>query len=551
MLRGSRSFAAFVAVLVAGSACCGPVLADTPVRAPKLLDFRADVRVAADGQLTVRETQVYDFAEGGPAELPRTFTTRQAYDAGSDQVFELSGFKATYAGEATPVSVETGDAETDVAVRFDERPERRQTVTLEYTVKGAVSVTADGLELSWPVVQGFNLPVGQATVTVSAPEVSWAACFAGRPGSARPCTATQLAELTTPRFDQAGLATGARMTVVVGMPAGAGVSADRILDRRWSLQRAFAVTPLSLSLLVALVLLAGAGAFLLWWLRGRDAKAPENGELAASGQELPPENIRPGQLGTVVDERADVIDIVATVVDLAVRGHLAIAYPDWRIGRPGGAAATSDPLQPYEQRLLELLLPGDAEACTLAELAARAPAELPEVQDRLYADVLAQGWFRQRPDAVRSRWTTAGVVLALAGVVLTIALAAATDLGLVGLGVILAGGVLVFGGDLAPARTMKGSALLGKLHAFRERLEQGETDAQWGDGRGQWRARLLPYAIVFGSEERWARALAGSDEELTWLHTPDGWDRTTLPAVLESFVTSLSGTISTARRLRI
>ncbi|GAB3406900.1 hypothetical protein [Flindersiella endophytica] len=54
------------------------------------------------------------------------------------------------------------------------------------------------------------------------------------------------------------------------------------------------------------------------------------------------------------------------------------------------------------------------------------------------------------------------------------------------------------GGDLAPARTMKGSALLGKLHAFRQRLETGE-----------------------------------------------------LPGVVENFVTSLSGTISTARRLRI
>jgi hypothetical protein len=550
MSRGRRSLAALAAAFafVAAPAIASTAAhATTPERAPKLLDLRADVRVAADGRLTVKERQVYDFADGGPAELPRTFTTRQVYDSGSDQVFELSGFKATYAGEPIDVAVEPDDAETEVVLQFDGQPQRKQTVTLEYTVKGAVGATPDGLELSWPVVQGFTIPVEQATVTLSAPEVSWAACFAGRSGSARPCTATQLGELTMPRFDQTRLAAGARMTIVVGMPARAGVSADRILDRRWSLQHAFAVTPLSIGLLLALVLLAAAGAFLLWWLRGRDAKAPDQGEFEASEQELSPEGIRPGQLGTVVDERADVIDIVATVVDLAVRGHLVIVYPDWRIERTRPQAAGGDPLLPYEQRLLEVLLPGGVESCTLTELAQRAPAQLPDVQDRLYADVFAPGWFYQRPDAVRSRWTTAGVVLALAGVVLTIALAAATDLGLVGLGVVLAGGVLVFGGDLAPARTMKGSALLGKLHAFRERLETGEM----GETASSHPERLLPYAIVFGSEERWAAALARTTDELTWLRTPQGWNRAELPGVVEDFVTSLSGTISTARRLRI
>ena len=56
----------------------------------------------------------------------------------------------------------------------------------------------------------------------------------------------------------------------------------------------------------------------------------------------PPEDLRPGQMGTLLDERANVLDVTATIVDLAVRGYLLIqeipkegwfGKPDWRLIR--------------------------------------------------------------------------------------------------------------------------------------------------------------------------------------------------------------------------
>ena len=35
-------------------------------------------------------------------------------------------------------------------------------------------------------------------------------------------------------------------------------------------------------------------------------------------------DVRPGHVGTVADERVDPIDITATLIDLAVHGHLRI-----------------------------------------------------------------------------------------------------------------------------------------------------------------------------------------------------------------------------------
>ena len=46
----------------------------------------------------------------------------------------------------------------------------------------------------------------------------------------------------------------------------------------------------------------------------------------------PPDGVRPGQIGTLLDEQANPLDVTATIVDLAVRGYLRIEElprPHW------------------------------------------------------------------------------------------------------------------------------------------------------------------------------------------------------------------------------
>ena len=72
----------------------------------------------------------------------------------------------------------------------------------------------------------------------------------------------------------------------------------------------------------------------------------------------PPQDLRPGQVGTIVDEQANTLDVTATIVDLAVRGYLTIeeipkegwfGKPDWTLHRTGKA---DDDLLMYERTLL-------------------------------------------------------------------------------------------------------------------------------------------------------------------------------------------------------
>ena len=59
--------------------------------------------------------------------------------------------------------------------------------------------------------------------------------------------------------------------------------------------------------------------FYLWWTRGRD---PRLRPIAA--QYEPPDQLTPGEVGTLVDNSADMRDITASIVDLAVRGYIVI-----------------------------------------------------------------------------------------------------------------------------------------------------------------------------------------------------------------------------------
>jgi hypothetical protein len=324
--------------------------------------------------------------------------------------------------------------------------------------------------------------------------------------------------------------------------------------------------------------LAGSAVLALWWTSGRDTRPqgrpayhPIREEPSGDVRFAPPDGLRPGQLGTVVDESADVVDIVATVLDLAVRRVLVIEEldrpspyrrPDWVIHRARDGSRGEDAvLAPYERVLVDLLLPGADDSrhtgrVAVSELAGRFSDGLRRMQDQLYADVHAQGWFRKRPDAVRSPWTTAGGAVAVVGIVATVGFAS-LGLGLVGLGIVLAGGILAWGGVVAPARTGRGSALLGQLYELRAYLEAADGSDLPDASRAEVVARILPYALVFGLLDRWARVFAASgrpgdpDAGLEWYDPPDMWHRIDVADSLDAFVTTLSGAISTARRLRL
>ena len=57
-----------------------------------------------------------------------------------------------------------------------------------------------------------------------------------------------------------------------------------------------------------------------WFYRGRDL--PGRGAIVVNYE--PPDGLSPAEVGTLIDERVDLRDISAVIIDLAARGYLTI-----------------------------------------------------------------------------------------------------------------------------------------------------------------------------------------------------------------------------------
>ncbi len=136
-------------------------------------------------------------------------------------------------------------------------------------------------------------------------------------------------------------------------------------------------------------------------------------------------------------------------------------------------------------------------------------ARLKGVQESLYADAVKRGWFTRRPDSVRARWYGLGVLVVIAAVGVTIALAIFTHWALLGIPLIVAACILLFAAGRMPARTAKGTAMLRRVRGFRTVIETAETHmARWAEKELVF-TRFLPFAIVFGCTDSWAKAFEG------------------------------------------
>jgi len=113
---------------------------------------------------------------------------------------------------------------------------------------------------------------------------------------------------------------------------------------------------------------------------------------------VPPDGVRPGQLGVIATGRVILGDIAATIVDLSLRGFLQIdgtggAAGDWLLTLAEPPQDGQDPLE-YERVLLEWMArPGYT--TSLTSLATDLPAGLAEVRESLVRDAVHHGWLRR------------------------------------------------------------------------------------------------------------------------------------------------------------
>lgn len=375
-------------------------------------------------------------------------------------------------------------------------------------------------EFNWNAVgNGWQVPMSNIKVTLNSPALPRkTACFYGSKFT-NTCSAPAPARSMVWTLDHLGKEQG--LQVVAGFPAGTFEDADFRTTKRYHMGNMFPVNAPSVGG-AALVGAASIGGVLAMSRRGRDrawaglapGMVPLSGDAPTTTRRKattavafrPPKGARPGEIGTLIDEKADLKDVTATIVDLSVRGHLTMEQIDSKNQRLTLTGRAPDELAPYEKNLVEELF-GSGTSITTKDLKSKSRGKaLPKCQEELYERVSTPplSWFRSNPNTTRTLAAVGGVMLTLLGIGLCIAFGF-LGYGLIPLGVVAAGVLLAVLSGTFPARTPAGSAVLAEAEGFRLYLTTAEADQiRFEEGIDVF-SRYLPYAIVFGVAERWSK----------------------------------------------
>ena len=483
--------------------------------------FDFDITVLQNGDVRIVETQEIVFT-GGTFTFGSRGIEHDRFSSLKDvQVSEGGrGYDLDNSGAPYTFQVYQDGSEIKIKWFFPTTGDSTHTYTLAYTITGGLRYYEAGDQLWWKtVVANRSFAVNHTRVVVHLPEATAIQNYDiyGAMGNAN-----EIDEHTLEFTNQERIPPGEEFEVrveftpdvVAGAPASwqAGVDEEQaVLEQRAS------VAPIInlLTLVFSLVALVGGfvGLYLLWYNRGRDRPVG----LVADYLAEPPSDLRPGSAGTLLDEQADMQDVIATLVDLARRDVVSIEEVE-ESGFLGIGSKRDfvyrreehdEPLSKYEQTLLSKIFKGNSKESRLSDLKEKFYTALPTLKKQLYQEVVDKGFFRRSPERTRSIYAGLGIggliLTVVVGIISTAALSTYTALAIcpsLGLGAVFLGLVLL--SRYMPRKTPEGAEAAARWNAFKRYLENIEKYTDLQEAKDIF-DKYLPYAIAFGLEKSYVR----------------------------------------------
>ncbi len=312
---------------------------------------------------------------------------------------------------------------------------------------------------------------------------------------------------------------GNGMTVVVGLPEGSVLPPAVGRQVGWFLVDWWPA--------ILIPVLTFVGLYATWRHLGTDEEP--TGAVGVDWQ--PPKELTPAEMGVIVDERADLNDVISIVIDMAARGYLKII----EINNPGFWGSSKDyqlqrtfsynddqtfarsiddfDIKLFERQMLQSIfqsgIGGWHDHVTLSDLKQGSVIDIELIKKQLYSTMAEAGLFRANPEAVRTTYRAIGGALVMVPFFLF------TTTAMVGvplvLGTLFSGILFFFFAGAMPARTLVGVRLRRQSLAFARFVDKAERQRikVLADKDPTIFGRLLPYALVLGAADRWANAFEG------------------------------------------
>jgi hypothetical protein len=397
-------------------------------------------------------------------------------------------------------------------------------VVIEYDVLGGIRVYEDldpaNQQVWWYAISRDVTdiaPVEESTVTINLPEAVPAADLVAFPES-------PTIDGATVTWTRENLGEGDEFEVSLQFPpiTDAEVPAWQVQDdqQRQAQEEAEERSNWAgfLLLIAGLVAAVGGGvAFLAtWFTRGRDP----NVGLVAEYMETPPDDLRPGPAGVLLDEHYHSRNVVATVLDLANRGIIKMEpNADATTARVNPFTFTllehGESLRQYEQLVLNVIFGAGAKAglvVPMPNVIGALASQNERISDAYYQQLVSLDYFSESPEQTRGRWKAIYRAIPFLTFIAVIVILFVTEAwsGLAFFPIIVGIIFMIFANRMAksmPRKSVAGAESAAKWRAFRTYLRdlQSKRDLE---GSRQIFDKYLPYAVAFGLAEEWVSRFA-------------------------------------------
>jgi uncharacterized membrane protein YgcG len=534
-------------------------------------NFDVNIIIQKDGSLLVTEKIVYDFGtnqrHGIFRNIPLTSVNGPKLKIEVLEVKDESGKPYKYTTSITNniLKIKIGDPNIFVT--------GSKTYIITYQVYNAIRTFEDHDELYWNVT-GNEWPVAiqNASVSVLLPDPSISNvrmdCFTGPYGSIQKnCTFNQdgpnVNYLTTQSLN-----TNEGLTIVLGLPLGyinktylppsKSTFTIQILNFGSIFYFLLIICLFLASFIVTKIFLKR----LIWRTKPKPVIPKELKGKPITVEYNPPNNLTPIDIGTILDRRVDITDISSIIIDLAVRGYLKIRYivqqipflPDKKDFEFIKLKDGNDLTHPAYKITFELLF-FNRDRVKLSDLKkqeADFQFYIKKIQKDTEEHLYREGYFdraaRDKAKKLKNYLSTITVVLWIGYIVgiifiekiselkmvpkffstvfanVFLVLTIVVLLSLIGFPISLF--IMLFNlFKLDHKLTPKGLSVLIKILGFREFLKLTEKDKlellNAPELQPEMFEKFLPYAIVLGVEDKWAKKFEGIYNTIpSWYEDP-------------------------------
>ena len=509
-------------------------------------NFVSDIKIHPDTSVDITETIDVDFGSlqkhGIYRYIPVKYKTRLGNTLNINfKLLSVNG-QVTTTYESDNVKLKIGNPDKTLS--------GKQTYVIKYQVNQVITTPGENAEFYWNVTgTDWPVPIERATATITGPPILDSICYSGYFGSTTQCS----------NYTAINLKPGEGLTIAVALDKNY-FHFPSLATKLWWLVKD--------NWLYLLPLLTFIFMLRWYWTRGRDKQyrhlfSATNGvepvplfeKMSVMNIYGPPQDLSPGEVGVLVDEKVHMQDITATIIDLARRGYFTITdlpakglfgKPDYELKLTG---KDETDLKPYEEEIMDMLFGVTRDdSIKLSKPSGSAYQHLDQARKKLYEHITQLGYFNGNPESIRIKFIGLAVAIGaislffVSPVLASLGFGFSAYFGLVGSALVM----LAFA-PFMPARSAEGRKKLKEIAGLREWIRLGAWREKIHE-KHNFFEEVLPFAIAFGLTEKFIQAFKDADiKDLSWYRSTSAFNGNNFTRSLNTFNHSVGSGVASTR----